>query len=146
MHPGGGLMSLRLLIALLSVLLIGIFSTQNHKLVVISFLAWEWMLSLALVIIASAVLGALFVGALGLIRQFHSGRRLRALQKQLQQAEAQLHEATEQVDALQHELRRVQGELAAARSAQATKPEPSSTAGDRADSPGEPPEPSSLSS
>src|SRR5690606_10470077 len=81
MHPGGGLMSLRLLIALLSVLLIGIFSTQNHKLVVISFLAWEWMLSLALVIIASAVLGALFVGALGLIRQFHSGRRLRALQK-----------------------------------------------------------------
>ena len=72
------MVNLVLVVSLIFSLIVAIFAVQNNTPVDISFLGWKYSgISLVLVIIGSAVAGAVTVFCLGLVKQFKLKRDLR---------------------------------------------------------------------
>jgi putative membrane protein len=92
---GGGKV-FKLVIALLCALLVAIFAVQNYQTVPIRFLASGLEISLALVIIGSAAVGATFAFVLGIVRQFNQGRKMREYKQKLTKLEQELQKLQEE--------------------------------------------------
>jgi putative membrane protein len=64
-------------LALICALLVAIFAVQNAKPVVVAFLVWQFKISLVLVILGTAALGAAAAFLLGTVRLIRQSRRLK---------------------------------------------------------------------
>lgn len=98
-------MQFYLISALVFSLLVAIFAIQNTETVVIKFLPWSFSVSLVLIVLGSAVAGALVLYFLGLFKQVGAWMKIRQLnhhktelEKQVKNLEAQLITAKEKVD------------------------------------------------
>jgi len=102
-----GTMQGYLVSALIFALLVAIFAIQNTTVVVINFLMWKFHTSLVLVILGSALLGALCIFLLGSFKNFESWRKQRELEgknrhltNQVNELEAELKELRERMENL----------------------------------------------
>lgn len=91
-------MTLRFVISLLFALLVAIFALQNSMSVTINFLFAEFTISQALVILISAVFGAIFVLFLGTIKQIKSNMKIRTLTKTANMLEEENKILKEQIE------------------------------------------------
>ncbi|HHW55593.1 MAG TPA: DUF1049 domain-containing protein [Firmicutes bacterium] len=80
----------KLVLALACALLVAIFALQNAGKVVVAFLLWHFEVSLALVILGSTLLGAVFVFLLGLVQQISRGRKIKEYRLRIKELEEQL--------------------------------------------------------
>lgn len=104
-----------LVLALICALLVAIFAVQNSVPVAVSFFTWQFQMSLVLIILGAAALGAVAVFLLGLVRLVRQGRLLR--------------EAQNKVKRLEDELTKLKGESAEAEEKPATVEVPGKAAG-----------------
>ncbi|HEX7063814.1 MAG TPA: lipopolysaccharide assembly protein LapA domain-containing protein [Bacillales bacterium] len=86
-----------LLLGLVFALIVAIFAVINVEPVTVDYLFGTSRWPLVIVILASALLGALVVGAVGMFRVFRLSRENRRLVKKNQQLEAELDKFTEDV-------------------------------------------------
>lgn len=91
-----------LIFALVFAILVAIFAIANIAAVPINYVFGKAEVPLVLVILGSTLLGGLIVGLVGIIRQYRLQRRIRSLEKQLEEAKAEQEAAehTTQVDTL----------------------------------------------
>jgi len=73
-------MQLYLVCALVFALIVAIFAVQNTTMVAIIFLLWEFRVSLVLVILGAAAIGALCVFLVGAFKNIGTWRKQRELQ------------------------------------------------------------------
>lgn len=85
-------MQVYLLGALIFALIVATFAINNPNLVPVSFLLWRFQAPLVLVILGSAVVGAVFVFLLGMVKQFSLKRQIRSLENINQRLSQQLAE------------------------------------------------------
>lgn len=74
-----------LIFALVFALITGIFAVINVEPVAVNYLFGTAHIPLILVILGSTLLGALIVGLLGIIRQYRLQRKIRQLEKELEE-------------------------------------------------------------
>lgn len=87
------MVNLILVISLIFALLVAIFAVQNNTPVDISFLGWKYSgISLVLIILGSAVAGAVAVFSLGLVKQFRLKMELRQVKAQNDKLNSQMAE------------------------------------------------------
>lgn len=79
-----------LALTLVFALIVAVFAVQNDVAVSVRFLAWGFETSLVIVILGSAVLGALMVGLPGLFRQLALRLKLREVQSRLRRSQDEL--------------------------------------------------------
>jgi uncharacterized integral membrane protein len=77
-------MEFKFIISLLFSVLVAIFAIQNAKSVEINFLFTKFTISQAVVILGSAIIGALIVLLLGLIKQIKQGVKIKQLKKEIE--------------------------------------------------------------
>ncbi|MFD0698612.1 lipopolysaccharide assembly LapA domain-containing protein [Paenibacillus sp. GCM10027628] len=77
-----------LICALIFALITAVFAVSNVEPVQVNFLFTQTNTPLILVILTSTLLGGLIVGMFGMIRQYKLQRKVRQLEKQLQDAVA----------------------------------------------------------
>ncbi|QNB45293.1 DUF1049 domain-containing protein [Thermanaerosceptrum fracticalcis] len=94
-------MQVYLISALLFSLLVAVFAIQNTEQVIIKFLTFQFPISLVLVILGSAVVGALALYFLGLFKQVGSWIKLRQLQHQKEDLENQVKKLQEKLASLE---------------------------------------------
>ncbi|MBZ4655228.1 MAG: hypothetical protein JG781_2587 [Peptococcaceae bacterium] len=94
-------MQVYLISALLFSLLVAIFAIQNTEQVIIKFLTFQFPISLVLVILGSAVVGALALYFLGLFKQVGSWIKLRQLQHQKEDLAEQVKKLQEKLASLE---------------------------------------------
>lgn len=76
-------MEVRFIISLIFSALVAAFAIQNADSVNIRFLFYEFNISQAIVILGSAILGAIIVVFLGLIKQIRQGMKIKQLTKEV---------------------------------------------------------------
>lgn len=89
---------LTLVLALICALLVAVFAVQNAKPVAVAFLVWEFEISLVLIILGSAALGAIAVFLLGTLNLVQKNRKLKEATQRVQSLESeleQLHQVAE---------------------------------------------------
>jgi putative membrane protein len=86
----GGRQVFKLVVALICALLVALFAVQNHQGVAVRFLTGGLEISLALIIIGSAAVGAIFAFVLGIFRQFSQGRRIKEYKQRVAKLEEEL--------------------------------------------------------
>lgn len=96
-------MQFYLLSSLLFALVVAIFALQNTEIVIIKFLTFKFPASLVLVILGSAIIGALALFFLGLFKQFGSWFRFRSFRQEKELLEKHLAELEEKVATLEAE-------------------------------------------
>lgn len=96
-------MQIYLVSALIFSLLVAVFAIQNTEVVVIQFLTWNFSVSLVLVILGSAVVGALALFFLSLFRQVGSWVTIRQLNHRKEELEKQLKKLEEKNKDLESE-------------------------------------------
>ncbi|WP_301108342.1 lipopolysaccharide assembly LapA domain-containing protein [Sporosarcina sp.] len=79
-----------ILLSLLFAIIIALFAVFNVDSVPVNFLFGTEMIPLVLIILGSALLGALISGFVAIFKSYKNGRRLKALEKQLQDKEEEL--------------------------------------------------------
>lgn len=96
-----------ILVALLFAVLIAIFAVFNVDSVPVNFIFSTEMIPLVLIILGSALLGALISGFFAIYKSYSTGRRVKDLQKQLHLKEEevsaqriQMQEMEQSIDAL----------------------------------------------
>ncbi len=94
-------MQVYLISALLFSLLVAVFAIQNTEQVIIKFLTFQFPISLVLVILGSAVVGALSLYFLGLFKQVGSWIKFRQLQHQKEDLENQVKKLQEKLASLE---------------------------------------------
>ncbi len=94
-------MQFYLIIALIFSLLVAIFAIQNTALVVVSFLTWQFSIPLVLILLGSAVSGALVLYFLGLFKQVGSWFKIRQLNSHKESLEKQVQKLEEQLKDMQ---------------------------------------------
>ncbi|MBU5427755.1 LapA family protein [Tissierella pigra] len=77
-------MEFKFIISLLFSVLVAIFAIQNARSVEINFLFTKFTISQAVVILGSAVIGALIVLLLGIIKQIKQGVKIKQLKKEIE--------------------------------------------------------------
>ena len=85
-----------LVLTLICALLVAIFAVQNAKLVAVTFLVWRFEVSLVLIILGAAALGATAVFLLGTLKLVRQGRTIKETTQRAKHLESQL-ERYEQV-------------------------------------------------
>lgn len=85
----------KLVLALVCALLVAIFAVQNAGKVAVGFLVWRFEISLALVILGSTLLGAVFVFLLGLVQQISRGRQMKEYRNRIKELENRLADLAE---------------------------------------------------
>ena len=77
-----------LVLALMCALLAAVFAVQNAKPVAVAFLAWQFEISLVLVILGAAALGAAAVFLLGTVRLIKQSRLLKEADLRIKRLES----------------------------------------------------------
>lgn len=85
-----------LVLALICALLVAVFAVQNAKPVAVAFLAWHFKISLVLIILGAAALGAAAAFLLGTIRLIRQSRTLREANLKADQLKSQLERLQQQ--------------------------------------------------
>jgi uncharacterized integral membrane protein len=93
-------MQLYLVGALIFAVIVALFAVQNTTMVAISFLFWEFKISLVLVILGAAAIGALCVFLVGTFKNFGAWRK----QKELEGKNKLL---SQKVDELEYKLKEI---------------------------------------
>lgn len=91
-------MTIRFVISLLFAILVAIFAMQNSMSVTINFLFVEFTISQALVILISAVFGAIIVLFLGTITQIKANMKIRNLTKKINVLEEEKKALSNKID------------------------------------------------
>ena len=81
-------MPVALIVALVLALLTAVFALQNATVVTVTFLAWSWEASLALVLIFTVAVGILIGYLAGLPSKFKKGGELRQAKRDLAEVSA----------------------------------------------------------
>ncbi|MDO4719728.1 MAG: LapA family protein [Peptostreptococcaceae bacterium] len=81
---------MKFIIALVLSIFVALFALQNSEQVQVSILFYTFTPSLAVVILSSAVLGAIIAFMLGLVKQFSLSRHLREKKKSIAKLESEL--------------------------------------------------------
>jgi putative membrane protein len=81
------------ILALVFAVFVALFAVQNAGQITVTFLAWQWDTSVAVVILGAAALGAAFGGLLAVVREIQLKLKLRAAQGRVRRLEALLDEA-----------------------------------------------------
>jgi lipopolysaccharide assembly protein A len=83
--------------ALVFSLLVAIFAIQNAVQVTVTFLFWNFQTSLVLVILSAAVIGALALLSVGVVRQFNLTRQIKEYEAKLKELDTKLLKQEEKV-------------------------------------------------
>jgi uncharacterized integral membrane protein len=83
-----------LVVALLCALLVAVFAVQNSVPVTVTFLGWRLEMSLVLIILGAAVLGAVAVFLLGSVTLFRQRHQLREAEQKVKKLEDELAKLT----------------------------------------------------
>lgn len=94
-------MQFYLISALVFSLLVAVFAIQNTEVVVVKFLTFQFPISLVLVILGSAVVGALALYSLSVVKQLGSWFKIRQLNHRKADLEKQVKELEEKVTTLE---------------------------------------------
>ncbi len=81
-----------LVLALVFAVFVALFAVQNASQITVTFLAWQWNTSVAVVILGAAAFGALFGGLMAAVREVQFKLKVRGLQGQINRLEARLEE------------------------------------------------------
>lgn len=81
-----------LISALVFSLLIAVFAVQNAVQVTVTILFWNFPISLVLVILGSAALGALIMFSVAMFRQFYLARKIKESEARVKQLEVRIQE------------------------------------------------------
>ncbi len=92
-------MQIYLIFALAFSLLVAIFAVQNTETVVVKFLTFQFPVSLVLVILGSAIIGASTLFFFGLFKQVGAWMKIRQLNHQKEELEQQLKDLDSKVAA-----------------------------------------------
>mgnify|MGYP005853675565 CR=1 FL=1 len=98
-------MQFYLVFALVFSLLVAIFAIQNTEVVIIKFMTWQFPVSLVLVLLGSAVSGALALYFLGLFKQVGSWIKIRQLNHRKNELEAQLKKLEKKVSEMEEQIK-----------------------------------------
>ncbi|MBI1864645.1 MAG: LapA family protein [Nitrospirae bacterium] len=82
-------MQIVLIVALIISIAVAVFAIQNSVPVVVSFLAWEARTSLVILILGSALAGAVVSALLASVRWVRLSKELRASRRRIREMEAQ---------------------------------------------------------
>lgn len=93
-----------IVLALVFASFVAIFALQNAQTVPIRIFAWERETSVAVIVLATAAVGALSAVLAGLVRQLKAGIRFRHLRGELAKVNRLLEEERERANALQSRL------------------------------------------
>lgn len=104
-------MQIGVILALAFSILIAVFAILNNEIVVINYLFGKAPVSVVIVILASALLGALVVGLFSLVARVKQGLALRDQQKRFTALEARLAELQEREAGLAQEVSRLESQL-----------------------------------
>ena len=106
------------LLSLLFAVIIAVFAVFNVDSVPVNYLFGTEMIPLVLVILGSALLGALFSGFFAIFKSYRGSRRIKELEKKLQAKEEeltrqqrQMQEMEERIDTLMAEVPVVEAEI-----------------------------------
>ncbi|NLY30441.1 MAG: DUF1049 domain-containing protein [Firmicutes bacterium] len=80
------------ILALVFAVFVALFAVQNATQITVTFLAWQWNTSVAVVILGAAAFGAAFGGLLALVREIQLKLKLRGAQGQVRRLETLLEE------------------------------------------------------
>lgn len=94
-------MQLYLVCALVFSLIVAIFALQNTEVVIVKFLTFQFSISLVLVILGSAVVGAFSLYFLGLFKQVGSWFKNRQLNNRKEELEKQVKELETKLGSLE---------------------------------------------
>ncbi|MDD2401179.1 MAG: LapA family protein [Clostridia bacterium] len=94
-------MQFYLVSSLLFAMIVALFAIQNTEIVIIKFLAFEFSVSLVLVILGSAIIGALILYLLSLFKQFGSWFKFRQVRQQKENLEKQINDLIEKIAVLE---------------------------------------------
>lgn len=97
-------MSIRLIIALLFAVVVSLFAIQNADVVSVSFMAAKLQISQALVILLSAIIGAIMAMLFGVVRWIKTTQKTSAQHKTIVRLEKENTELTSMVAKLQDEV------------------------------------------
>lgn len=97
-------MDWRFLVSLVFAVIIAVFAIGNSNDVVVNFIFAEYELSQAVVILISAMFGALVVAFLGIIRQVKSNLRIRNLGKEIDRLETEKTQLNNNIIELKSQL------------------------------------------
>ena len=78
-------LELKFVLSLIFSVLVAIFAIQNAGNVEVKFFFWRFMVSQAVVILISAIVGAIIVLLLGLIKQIRQNMKIKQLSKEVDQ-------------------------------------------------------------
>ncbi|NLJ86179.1 MAG: LapA family protein [Firmicutes bacterium] len=84
---------LYLILALIFAVFVALFAVQNASQITVTFLAWQWNTSVAVIILGAAACGALFGGMLAIVREVQLKLKLRNMQSQVNRLDDRLEEA-----------------------------------------------------
>lgn len=93
-------MEIRFVFSLICAIFIALFAILNSSIVTINFLFAEFKISQALVILLTAVLGAIIVMLLGAVKQFKLKRKIKELTKSVEGLEEENKIYKEQMEEL----------------------------------------------
>lgn len=82
-------MQWKFVISLILAIFVAIFAIQNSEPVPVNFFVSEMLISQALVILLSAVVGAIIAFSLGLVKQFNMSKNLKGRNKRVSELEAE---------------------------------------------------------
>ncbi len=94
-------MQLYLISALLFSLIVAVFAVQNTETVIVKFLTFQFPISLVLVILGSAVIGALTLYFLSLFSKVSSWMKIRQLNQHKKQLEQQIQELEQKLSGIE---------------------------------------------
>ncbi len=88
----------KFVISLIFAVLVAIFAIQNAPAVQVSFFIWQISISQAIVILISAVIGALIVFLLGLIKQVKQNLKVKQLNKEIEALKSEKEDIQAELD------------------------------------------------
>lgn len=86
---GCGFMVIKFVISLILAVGVAIFAIQNSEPVAVKFFVSEMMISQALVILLSAIVGAIIAFSLGLVKQFSMSKNIKGTNKRVIELEVE---------------------------------------------------------
>jgi|GEM_PF-747200 len=98
-------MQFYLVSALVFSLLVAVFAIQNTEEVVVKFLTWQFSISLVLVLLGSAVAGALVLYFLGLFKQVGAWMKIRQLNSRKTELETQLKKLEKKTSEMEEQIK-----------------------------------------
>lgn len=112
-------MGWRFVLSLIFALVVATFAIQNADSVVINFITWKISVSQALIILVSAIVGALIVMLLSLFKQLKMGSAIRSEKKAVSTLQAENMELRNKLDQANEKIAALSAAAAAGKNAMA---------------------------